>query len=70
MERKLKFKVGDKVKVIATKKKQLARICITLEFCNDDFYYIEEINSKCIDFLPYVLSNGYHLPEEYLDYAD
>ena len=69
MERKLKFKVGDKVKVIATKK-QLARIGITLEFCNDDFYYIEETNPKGIDFLDYVLSNGYHLPEEYLDYAD
>lgn len=69
MGRKLKFKVGDKVKVIATKK-QLARICISLEFCNDDFYYIEKINPKGIDFLPYVLSSGYHLPEEYLDYAD
>ena len=69
MERKLKFKVGDKVKVITTKK-QLARIGIALEFCNDDFYYIEKINTESIDFLPYVLSNGYNLPEEYLDYAD
>ena len=69
MGRKLKFKVGDKVKVIATKK-QLDSICITLEFCNDDFYHIKKINPQRIGLYPYVLSNGYHLPEEYLDYAD
>ena len=69
MERKLKFKVGDKVKVIATKK-QLESICIYLEFCNDDFYYIEKINPLRVGYYPYVLSNEYHLPEEYLDYAD
>ena len=69
MERKLKFKVGDKVKVIASEK-QLKGIGILLEFCNDDFYYIKGINPNKIGFLPYFLSNEYHLPEEYLDYAD
>ena len=69
MERKLKFKVGDKVKVIATKE-QLFGIGILVEYCNNDFYYIEEIKHLRIGLYPYVLSNGFHISEEYLDYAD
>ena len=65
----LKFKVGDKVKVIASEE-DLNIIGILIEFCNDDFYYIKKINPQRIGLYPYVLSNGYHLPEEYLDYAD
>ena len=69
MERNLKFKVGDEVKVIATEE-QLKTIGILLEFCNNDFYYIVEIDDSTIH-LPYRLSsNNYYLPEEYLDYAD
>lgn len=69
MERKLKFKVGDKVKVTATKE-QLEDIGIALRHCNGDFYYIDKINPPRVGFFPYTLSNGFHLPEEYLDYAD
>lgn len=70
MERKLKFKVGDKVKVIASEK-QLKSIGILFpRNSKDDFYYIKKTNLHKVGFLPYTLSNGYHLPEEYLDYAD
>lgn len=69
MNKKLKFKVGDKVKVIATEE-QLFNICISLYNCNEDFYYIKAINFSGISFLPYKLSNNYNMPEEYLDYAD
>ena len=69
MGRNLKFKVGDKVKVTATKE-QLEGIGITLRHCNDDFYYIEKINPLWVGYYPYILSNGFHILEEYLDYAD
>ena len=69
MGRNLKFKVGDKVKVTATKE-QLEDIGIALRHCNEDFYYIKEINPLWVDYYPYILSNGFHIPEQYLDYAD
>ena len=69
MKKKLKFKVGDKVKVIATEE-QLFNICISLYNCNEDFYYIKAINDSGTSLLPYKLSNNYNMPEVYLDYAD
>lgn len=75
MERNLKFKKGDKVKVIATKE-QLKKIGIGKnwddELFNKDIFekelFVKEVEIN--DDLPYFLNNIFWFPEEYLDYAD
>ena len=75
MERNLKFKVGDKVKVIATKE-QLKEIGI-LDTWDDELFneeiYVENLVVKSIKkdkYLPYLLNNGFFFKEEYLEYTD
>ena len=75
MERKLKFKVGDKVKVIATIE-QLKEIGIG-EIWHDELFneeiFEKELFVKRVTLkgnLNYFLNNGYVFKEEYLDYAD
>ena len=75
MERNLKFTVGDKVKVIATKE-QLKEIGIGEtwddELFNEEIYVenlvVERINKD--KYLPYLLNNGFFFSEVCLDYAD
>lgn len=75
MERKLKFKVGDKVKVIATIE-QLKEIGIGgiwgEELFNEEIFekelFVKEVNIK--GNLNYFLNNNLYFEEEYLDYAD
>ena len=75
MERNLKFTVGDKVKVIATKE-QLKEIGI-LDTWDDELFneeiYVESLVVKSIKkekSLPYLLNNGFFFKEEYLEYTD
>ena len=75
MERKFKFKVGDKVKVIATKE-QLIKIGIGEnwddELFNEDIFekklFVKEVEIN--GNLNYFLNNYFYFEEEYLDYAD
>lgn len=75
MERELKFKVGDKVKVIATIE-QLKKIGIggiwDEELFNEEIFekelFVKEVKTRG-DF-NYYLINGFLFKEEYLDYAD
>lgn len=77
MERKLKFKVGDKVKVIATKE-QLKEIGIGENWDEELFngaifekeLFVKEVNININENLNYFLNNNFYFKEEYLDYAD
>ena len=75
MERNLKFTVGDKVKVIATKE-QLKEIGIGGRWDDELFnkeIYVESFVVKSIKkdtYLPYLLNNGFFFKEEYLEYTD
>lgn len=75
MEKKLKFKEGDKVKVIATIE-QLKEIGIGETWYDELFneeIYVKNLVVKHVRMsfrFPYVLSNNFLFPEQYLDYAD